>query len=61
MLAHVVRRRSVEEVLLAVPSCTDAVVRELTELCRHLGVPLRRLSVTLEETPNSVTQATSAP
>jgi len=60
-LAQVVRRRSVEAVLLAVPSCPDPVVRDLTEVCHRLGVPVRLLSVRLEEPPilaRPVTQAT---
>jgi UDP-GlcNAc:undecaprenyl-phosphate/decaprenyl-phosphate GlcNAc-1-phosphate transferase len=50
-LAEVVRHRMVEEVLLADPSCPDPVIRDLSAMCRQLGVPVRRLSVTLEETP----------
>ena len=60
-LAQVVRRGSVEEVLLAVPSCPAPVVRDLTEVCHRLGVPVRFLSVRLEEQPalaGPVTQAT---
>jgi UDP-GlcNAc:undecaprenyl-phosphate GlcNAc-1-phosphate transferase len=49
-LAEVLCRRSVEAILLAVSSCPDAVVRDLAEVGNHLGIPVRKLSVRLEET-----------
>jgi UDP-GlcNAc:undecaprenyl-phosphate/decaprenyl-phosphate GlcNAc-1-phosphate transferase len=59
-LENLIARRQVDEVILSVPSTSEAGLKHLREVCGNAGITLRRFSIGWQEVAPLITSVTNA-